>query len=62
MIRQAFGQFQYPTPPLARPGGAQAKFLAEINELEEERNTGILTNVYRDFSAGSYHPVPAPAI
>ncbi|OEJ28879.1 hypothetical protein AR457_33930 [Streptomyces agglomeratus] len=36
----------------ARPGGAQAKFLAEINELEEERNIGILTDVYRDYQSG----------
>ncbi|MGA5442366.1 site-specific integrase [Streptomyces griseoincarnatus] len=36
----------------ARPGGAQAKFLAEINELEEERNIGILTDVYRDYQNG----------
>ncbi|MFD5650570.1 site-specific integrase [Streptomyces sp. NPDC127039] len=36
----------------ARPGGAQAKFLAEINELEEERNIGILTDVYRDYQRG----------
>lgn len=36
----------------ARPGGAQAKFLAEINEREEERNIGILTDVYRDYQHG----------
>ncbi|MDF6066763.1 site-specific integrase [Streptomyces sp. JH010] len=36
----------------ARPGGAQAKFLAEINELEEERNIGILSDVYRDYQRG----------
>jgi hypothetical protein len=36
----------------ARPGGAQAKFLAEINELEEQRNIGILTDVYRDYQRG----------
>lgn len=36
----------------ARPGGAQAKFLAEINELEEQRNIGILTGVYRDYQRG----------
>ncbi|MDX3402559.1 hypothetical protein B0E38_01432 [Streptomyces sp. 111WW2] len=36
----------------ARPGGAQAKFLAEINELEEERNIGILTGVYHDYQRG----------
>ncbi|MET8249286.1 hypothetical protein ABZV31_35900 [Streptomyces sp. NPDC005202] len=36
----------------ARPGGAQAKFLAEINELEEERNIGILTDVYHDYQRG----------
>ncbi|MER6618277.1 hypothetical protein [Streptomyces xantholiticus] len=49
---KAFGQFQYPTPPLARPGGAQAKLLAEINELEEARNIGILIDVYRDYQRG----------
>lgn len=36
----------------ARPGGAQAKFLAEINELEDERNIGILSDVYRDYRSG----------
>ncbi|GAA2974080.1 site-specific integrase [Streptomyces enissocaesilis] len=36
----------------ARPGGAQAKFLAEINELEEECNIGILTDVYHDYQRG----------
>lgn len=36
----------------ARPGGAQAKFLTEINELEGERNIGILTDVYRDYQSG----------
>ncbi|MET7622632.1 hypothetical protein [Streptomyces sp. NPDC005408] len=25
-MAEAFGHFQYPTPPLARPGGAQAVF------------------------------------
>ncbi|MFI5822814.1 site-specific integrase [Streptomyces rishiriensis] len=36
----------------ARPGGAQAKLLAEINELEEARNIGILIDVYRDYQRG----------
>ncbi|MFI9781400.1 site-specific integrase [Streptomyces sp. NPDC051956] len=36
----------------ARPGGAQAKFLAEINELEEERNVDILADVFRDYQRG----------
>ncbi len=46
----------------ARPGGAQANFLAEVNELEEERNIGILTDVYRDYQRGSCRPAPAPVI
>ncbi|MFE7531571.1 hypothetical protein ACFU7Y_38570 [Kitasatospora sp. NPDC057542] len=48
----AFGQFQYPTPPLARPGGAQAALLAEVGKLEAERNKDLTWQVWQDYKAG----------
>jgi hypothetical protein len=49
---QAFRQFQYPTPPLARAGGAQAKFLAEVNAEEAERNKDLVLAEYRRYQQG----------
>ena len=38
--------------PLARPGGAQAKLLAEIGEHEAGRNLGLVLEEYRNYQAG----------
>lgn len=35
-----------------RPGGAQAKFLAEIGEAEHDRNLTLTLEAFRDFQAG----------
>lgn len=44
---ELLGEFRYPTAPLARPGGAQAKFLAEVNAEEAERNKDLVPAEYR---------------
>ncbi|NUK21971.1 hypothetical protein [Streptomyces lunaelactis] len=49
---KAFGQFQYPTPPLARPGGSQRLFLAEFEEAEEEHHLQLTVQAFRDAQAG----------
>ncbi len=36
----------------ARPGGAQAKLLAEIGEHEADRNLGLVLEEYRNYQAG----------
>jgi hypothetical protein len=49
---EELGQFQYPTPPLSRPGGAQAKLLAEIADEEQHRNLRLLAQAYEDYQRG----------
>jgi hypothetical protein len=49
---QAFQQFPYPTPPLARPKGAQARLLAEINEHEQQHKQELLLAEYRNYQQG----------
>jgi hypothetical protein len=49
---QAFGRFQYPTPPLARPGGAQAQFLADVAAEEQVRNQDLTLAAFRDSQKG----------
>lgn len=49
---EAFRQFQYPTPPLNRPGGAQALFLAEVGKVEESRSLSLTLQAFRDYQAG----------
>lgn len=51
-IRQVFGQFQYPTPPLSRPGGAQAELLSEVNKHESERNLQLVLEGFRNYQQG----------
>jgi hypothetical protein len=36
----------------ARPGGAQARFLAEVNQEESERNTGLVLAEFRSYQQG----------
>jgi integrase len=36
----------------ARPGGAQAQLLAEVNKHETERNLGLVLQEYRNYQAG----------
>jgi len=36
----------------SRPGGAQARLLAEIGEFEAERNLGLVAEEYRNYQAG----------
>ena len=36
----------------ARPGGAQAKLLAEVNQHEQERNLGLLLDEFRNYQQG----------
>ncbi|MFJ8546322.1 hypothetical protein ACIRFH_30850 [Streptomyces sp. NPDC093586] len=56
MIRQAqgeaFGQFQYPTPPLGRPGGAQAVFHHEWKTEEAKEKLKRTVEAYRQFEQG----------
>lgn len=47
---RAFQQFQYPTPPLCRPGEAQAELLAEVNKYESERN--LVLAEFRNYQQG----------
>ncbi|MFD7497733.1 hypothetical protein ACFV8T_36240 [Streptomyces sp. NPDC059832] len=49
---QAFREFQYPTPPLARPGGAQAELLAEVNKRESDRNLDLVLAEFRNYQQG----------
>lgn len=44
--------FQYPTPPLARPGGSQRLFQAEIEEAEETHHIALTVQAFRDLQAG----------
>jgi hypothetical protein len=48
----AFGQFQYPTPPLARPGGAQAVFHHEWKKEEAKEKLKRTVEAYRQFEQG----------
>ncbi|MGO4757208.1 hypothetical protein AB4212_52850, partial [Streptomyces sp. 2MCAF27] len=48
----AFGHFQYPTPPLSRPGGAQAELLAEVNKHESDRNLDLILAEFRNYQQG----------
>ncbi|MFF8919490.1 hypothetical protein ACF08M_40955 [Streptomyces sp. NPDC015032] len=48
----AFRQFQYPTPPLSRPGGAQSELLAEVNKLESDRNLALVLAEFRNYQQG----------
>ena len=38
--------------PLARPGGAQARLLAEINAHETQRNLGLVLAEFRNYQSG----------
>ncbi len=38
--------------PLARPGGAQAKFLADVGKEEQERNIRLLLDELTNLSSG----------
>ncbi|MGW3656121.1 hypothetical protein ACWD6R_10610 [Streptomyces sp. NPDC005151] len=49
---QAFGQFQYPTPPLGRPGGAQAVFHHEWKKEEAKQKLKRTVEAYRQFEQG----------
>jgi hypothetical protein len=50
----SFGQFQYPTPPLSRPGGAQAELPAEVNKHESDRNLALalVLEEFRNYQQG----------
>ncbi|MGW0391086.1 hypothetical protein ACWDYJ_09315 [Streptomyces sp. NPDC003042] len=43
----------------ARPGGAQARLLAEINEHEEQHKQDRLLAKYRNYQQGTIPPGPA---
>ncbi|MEV8102737.1 MULTISPECIES: hypothetical protein [unclassified Streptomyces] len=49
---EAFGEFQYPTPPLSRPGGAQAELLAEVNKHEADRNLELILAEFQNYQQG----------
>ncbi|MFC9201316.1 hypothetical protein ACFT79_09355 [[Kitasatospora] papulosa] len=51
-MAEAFGQFQYPTPPLNRPGGAQSVLLAEFGREEREHKMRVTLDAYRDYQDG----------
>ncbi|GAA3839634.1 hypothetical protein GCM10022403_084890 [Streptomyces coacervatus] len=48
----AFRQFQYPTPPSARPGGSQTKFMSEVSAEEQVRNKDLTLAAFRDYQNG----------
>ncbi|MER7046451.1 hypothetical protein [Streptomyces jumonjinensis] len=52
MILQAFRGFRHPTPPLSRPGGAQAELLAEVNKHESDRNLDLVLEEFRNYQQG----------
>ncbi|MDJ0463004.1 hypothetical protein [Streptomyces sp. H27-C3] len=47
-----FRHFQYPTPPLARPGGHQAAFSAEVAAEEEAEHLRLTVAAYEDYQRG----------
>ncbi|MEV8413970.1 hypothetical protein AB0P45_10210 [Streptomyces niveus] len=58
---EAFGQFQYPTPPLRRPGGTQAAFLEEVRQAEEEHHLDLTQQAFRNYQAGRLPAGPGAA-
>lgn len=51
-VEEAFRQFEYPTPPLARPGGHQAAFAAEVAAEEEAEHLRLTVAAYEDYQRG----------
>jgi hypothetical protein len=51
--RAAFRQFQYPTSPLSRPGGAQAELLSEVNKHETDRNLDLVLAEFHNYQQGN---------
>ncbi|CAL9651503.1 hypothetical protein [Streptomyces sp. enrichment culture] len=49
---KAFQQFQYPTPPLARPGGAQAVFHQEWKTAEDAEKRARTVDAFHQFQQG----------
>ncbi|MFJ3823576.1 hypothetical protein [Streptomyces nodosus] len=49
---QAFGRFQYPTPPLGRPGGAQAVFHHEWKRAEAKEKLNRTVESFRQYQQG----------
>ncbi|MGW4506884.1 hypothetical protein ACWENO_19845 [Streptomyces sp. NPDC004436] len=49
---EAFGQFQYPTPPLARPGGAQSVFHREWKTAEAAGKRVRTVEAFHQFQQG----------
>src|SRR4051794_39739107 len=47
-----FGRFQYPTPPLGRPGGTQAFFHHEWKKEEAKEKLKRTVEAYRQFEQG----------
>ncbi|MCI2422878.1 hypothetical protein MOQ72_36185 [Saccharopolyspora sp. K220] len=52
VMRKAFRQFRYLTSPLARPGGAQAELLAEVNKLEADQKLQLVLAEFRNYQQG----------
>ncbi|HEY9327041.1 MAG TPA: hypothetical protein VIS09_02180 [Streptomyces sp.] len=49
---EAFEEFQYPTPPIGRPGGAQAVFHHEWKKEEAKEKLKRTVEAYRQFEQG----------
>lgn len=49
---RTFGQFQYPTAPLHRPGGAQAVFHQEWKKAEADEKLHRTVEAFRQFQDG----------
>jgi hypothetical protein len=47
-----FRKFQSPWLPVGRPGGAQAKFLAEVGAEEQKRNLGLILDEIDNYQRG----------
>lgn len=58
---EAFGRFQYPTPPLNRPGGAQGTLPAEVEREQEEIHLKLTAEAFEDSARAACRPVPGPA-
>jgi hypothetical protein len=51
-MRQVFRQFQYPTPPLNRPGGSQGNLLAEVEREQDKHHLTLTKEAFEDYRAG----------
>ncbi|MEU3743526.1 hypothetical protein AB0E78_41595 [Streptomyces sp. NPDC032198] len=51
-MAEAFGQFQYPTPPINRPSGSQGNLLAEVEREQDKHHLTLTKEAFEDYRAG----------